>query len=153
MGQALLSPMLEQLLDEVCLICGADWATAERRCVANGAKPMSISRSGVPDLGALPPAPDVILKHLGNAIVTGALDEGAPIRQDEVAELFKVSQIPVRETLKQLKAEGFVTFQRNCGAIVASLTEPEIAKIFEVRAVLESNAIGLSVPNMTDAYF
>jgi len=114
---------------------------------------MSMSRSGVPDLGALPPAPDVILKHLGNAIVTGALDEGAPIRQDEVAELFKVSQIPVRETLKQLKAEGFVTFQRNCGAIVASLTESEIAKIFEVRAVLESNAIGLSVPNMTDAYF
>ena len=112
---------------------------------------MSISLTGMPDLGALPTASDVILKHLRNAIVTGALDEGAPIRQDEVAALFKVSKIPVREALKQLEAEGFVTFQRNRGAIVASLTEPEIAEIFEVRAILESSAIRFSVPNMTDA--
>lgn len=112
---------------------------------------MSISLTGVPDLGALPTASEVILKHLRNAIVTGALDEGAPIRQDEVATLFKVSKIPVREALKQLEAEGFVTFQRNRGAVVASLTEPEIAEIFEVRAILESSAIRLSVPNMTEA--
>jgi DNA-binding GntR family transcriptional regulator len=137
-------------LGEGRLISGVDWAISDRRCVANGAKPMSISLSGVPDLGALPTASDVILKHLRNAIVTGALDEGAPIRQDEVAALFKVSKIPVREALKQLEAEGFVTFQRNRGAIVASLTEPEIAEIFEVRAILESNAIRFSVPNISD---
>jgi DNA-binding GntR family transcriptional regulator len=112
---------------------------------------MAITLTGVPDLGAVPTASDVILKHLRNAIVTGALDEGAPIRQDEVAALFKVSKIPVREALKQLEAEGFVTFQRNRGANVASLTEPEIAEIFEVRAILESNAIRFSVPKMTDA--
>lgn len=111
---------------------------------------MSISLTGVPDLGALPTASDVILKHLRNAIMTGAFDEGAPIRQDEIATLFNVSKIPVREALKQLEAEGFVTFQRNRGAIVASLTEPEIAEIFEVRAILESNAIRLSIPKMTD---
>ena len=111
---------------------------------------MSISLTGVPDLGALPTASDVIIKHLRNAIMTGAFDEGAPIRQDEIATLFNVSKIPVREALKQLEAEGFVTFQRNRGAIVARLTEPEIAEIFEVRAILESNAIRLSIPKMTD---
>lgn len=112
---------------------------------------MSIPLSDVPDLGAIPTASEVILRHIRNAIVTGALDEGAPIRQDEVAALFKVSKIPVREALKQLEAEGFVTFQRNRGAVVASLSEPEIAQIFEVRAILESNAIRLSLPAMTAA--
>lgn len=112
---------------------------------------MSITLTDVPDLGALPTVSDIILQHLRDAIVTGALDEGAPIRQDEVAALFKVSKIPVREALKQLEAEGFVTFQRNRGAVVASLSEPEITQIFEVRAILESNALRLSVPNMTDA--
>lgn len=110
---------------------------------------MSIPLTGVPDLGAIPTASDVILKHLRTAIVTGALDEGAPIRQDEVAALFNVSKIPVREALKQLEAEGFVTFQRNRGAVVASLSEPEIVQIFEVRAILESNAARLGVPQMT----
>lgn len=112
---------------------------------------MSPPLSGVPDIGAMPTASEVILRHIRSAIVTGALDEGAPIRQDEVAAVFNVSKIPVREALKQLEAEGFVTFQRNRGAVVASLSEPEIAQIFEVRAILESNAIRLSIPEMTGA--
>lgn len=110
---------------------------------------MPIPLSGAPDLGSTPTASEVILKHIRNAIATGGLEEGAPIRQDEVAALFNVSKIPVREALKQLEAEGFVTFHRNRGAVVASLSEPEIAQIFEVRAILESSAIRLSVPEMT----
>lgn len=112
---------------------------------------MPIALSGVPDLGSGPTASDVILQHIRKAIITGDLDEGAPIRQDEVAALFNVSKIPVREALKQLEAEGFVTFQRNRGAVVSSLSEPEIAQIFEVRAILESSAIRLSVPLLTAA--
>ncbi len=37
-----------------------------------------------------------------------------------------------------------VEFQRSRGAVVTSITEPEIAEIFEVRAMLEANAIKLS---------
>lgn len=105
---------------------------------------------GAPDLGAAPTASDVILKHIRHAIISGSLEDGAPIRQDDLAKMFNVSKIPVREALKQLEAEGFVAFQKNRGAIVASLSEPEIAQIFEVRAILESNALKLSVPLMTD---
>ncbi len=114
---------------------------------------MTLDLADVPDLGAAPTASDVILKYLRSAIVTGALAEGAPVRQDDVARLFNVSKIPVREALKQLEAEGFVTFQRNRGATVASLSEPEIVQVFEVRAILESNAVRLSVPLMTEAHF
>ncbi|TIO37500.1 MAG: GntR family transcriptional regulator, partial [Mesorhizobium sp.] len=37
--------------------------------------------------------------------------------------------------------------------IVASMSEPEIVQIFEVRAMLESNAIRLSLPHMNEKTF
>jgi DNA-binding GntR family transcriptional regulator len=113
--------------------------------------PVPLELNDAPNLGLPPTISEVIAKHLRNAIVTGQLHEGEPIRQDEVAALFKVSKIPVREALKHLEAEGLVAFQRNRGAVVHSLSEPEIVQIYEVRAMLESNAIRLSVPNMTPA--
>lgn len=112
---------------------------------------MAFELPGVPDLGATPTTSDIVLRHLRAAIVAGDIAEGTPIRQDDVARQFNVSKIPVREALKQLEAEGFVTFQRNRGAVVASLSEPEIVQVFEVRALLESQAIRLSVPLMTPA--
>lgn len=113
--------------------------------------PLNLER--VPNLGKIPSASDVILKFLRAAIVDGSLDEGEPIRQDDVARQFNVSKIPVREALKRLEAEGLVEFQRNKGAVVTRLSEPEIAQIFEVRAILESNALELSIPFMTETTF
>lgn len=81
------------------------------------------------------------------------LDEDEPIRQDNIAKLFDVSKIPVREALKRLEAEGLVEFHRNRGAVVTSITEPEITEIFEVRAMLEANALKLSIPRMTERTF
>jgi DNA-binding GntR family transcriptional regulator len=107
----------------------------------------------LPSLGFAPTASDIIANHIREAIISGDFDEGEPIRQDDVAKLFDVSKIPVREALKRLEAEGLVEFQRNRGAVVKSISEPEIAQIFEVRAMLESSALKLSVPLMTEATF
>jgi len=106
-----------------------------------------------PDLGAVPTASDVIADHIRDAIVSGALEENDPIRQDDVAKLFNVSKIPVREALKRLEAEGLVLFQRNKGAVVTSMSDTELAQIFEIRAMLESNAIRLAIPHMTAETF
>jgi DNA-binding GntR family transcriptional regulator len=111
---------------------------------------LPLSPVDLPSLGSAPTASDIIAKHLREAIITGDFDEGEPIRQDDVAKLFDVSKIPVREALKRLEAEGLVEFQRNRGAIVKSVSEPEIAQIFEVRAMLESSALRFSVPLMTE---
>ncbi|WP_085026403.1 GntR family transcriptional regulator [Ensifer aridi] len=105
------------------------------------------------NLGTAPTASDVILKFIRDSIVDGTLDEGEPIRQDDVARMFNVSKIPVREALKRLEAEGLVAFQRNKGAVVTSMSEPEIVQIFEVRAILESSALRFSIPHMTDRTF
>lgn len=107
---------------------------------------MPLNQTHVTDLGNAPTTSDIILDHIRKSIADGSLDEGEPIRQDEVAKLFNVSKIPVREALKRLEAEGLVAFHRNRGAVVTRLTEPEIAQIFETRAILESGALRIAVP-------
>jgi DNA-binding GntR family transcriptional regulator len=57
----------------------------------------------------------------------------------------------VREALKRLEAEGPVQLQRNKGAVVTRISEPELAPIFEVRVMLETQAIRLAVPKLTEA--
>lgn len=114
---------------------------------------LPLNVQNLPSLGSTPPTSDIIAKYIREAIVTGALDENEPIRQDDIAKLFDVSKIPVREALKRLEAEGLVEFQRNRGAVVTSVTEPEIAEIFEVRGMLEANALRLSIPRMTERTF
>ena len=105
------------------------------------------------NLGSAPTASDVIMKFVRDSIMDGSLDEGEPIRQDDVARMFGVSKIPVREALKRLEAEGLVAFHRNRGAVVTSLSEPEIVQIFEVRSILEASAIRYSIPRMTKETF
>lgn len=104
----------------------------------------------VSNLGAMPSVSEVIVKYIREAIIAGHIAGGEPIRQDEIAKLFNVSKIPVREALKQLEAEGLVEFIKNRGAIVTRISEEELAQIFEVRVMLETKLIQLAVPNMTE---
>lgn len=76
---------------------------------------MPLNPVDLPSLGFAPTASDIIANHIREAIISGDFDEGEPIRQDDVAKLFDVSKIPVREALKRLEAEGLVEFQRNRG--------------------------------------
>lgn len=114
---------------------------------------MPLARVNAPNLGLTPTASEVITTHLRDAIVAGDIAEGEPIRQDDVAQLFNVSKIPVREALKRLEAEGLVLFQRNKGAVVTRISEPELAQMFEVRILLENKVLRLAIPNMTEETF
>ena len=112
---------------------------------------MPLTDSLATDLGNAPTTSDRVLAMLRDAILDGTLAEGEPVRQDEVARLFNISKIPVREALKRLEAEGLVVFHRNRGAVVTALTEPELAQIFETRALLEANLLRIAVPLLTEA--
>lgn len=83
---------------------------------------------------------------LREAIVGGVIPEGTPLRQDELAERFKVSRMPVREALRLLESQGLVDFQPHKGAVVAALRTDEVVEIFETRAALEVLAVRRSIP-------
>jgi len=72
---------------------------------------------------------------------------GFPDTGHEVAEVFGVSPIPVRESLKTLTAEGLVAHQPNIGYAVARLTATELAELYIVRETLESAALSAAVAN------
>ncbi len=81
-----------------------------------------------------------LAQALREAILRGSYAGGQPLRQDELAAQFGTSKIPVREALRQLEAEGLVTFFPNRGAVVASLSPDEAEEIGEIRSALEAAA-------------
>lgn len=92
---------------------------------------------------------DLAVQELRERILRGDYPEGAPLRQDALANDLGVSRIPIREALRQLEVEGLVTFSPHAGAVVSSLSLDEIVELFELRALLESDLIRKAVPNLT----
>ncbi|SCX08287.1 DNA-binding transcriptional regulator, GntR family [Mycolicibacterium fluoranthenivorans] len=91
-----------------------------------------------------------VLGELRRAILDGGVPPGTPIPLAEVAEVFGVSQIPVREALKTLVGEGLVAQRRNGGYSVAQLTAEELREMYIVRETLESASLAAAVANATE---
>lgn len=93
-------------------------------------------------------AADIVYEALRRAIIEGDLAEGENLRQEEIAQMFNVSRIPVREALSRLEQNGLITTQRYKGAVVAGLSIEEIEEIFQFRALIEAEVMRLAVPNL-----
>jgi DNA-binding GntR family transcriptional regulator len=90
-----------------------------------------------------------IADALRAAIVDGSLLPGEPLRQDAIARQFSVSAIPVREAFRQIESEGWVTTEPNRGVSVSLQSPDEAREIYEIRASLESLAIGIAIERHT----
>jgi DNA-binding GntR family transcriptional regulator len=86
---------------------------------------------------------------LRERILRGDYPEGEPLRQDALAEELGVSRIPVREALRQLEAEGLVTFSPHRGAVVSTLSLDEIDEVFALRAEIECDLLERAIPKIT----
>ena len=105
-------------------------------------------RFGNPLLGRQS-SPEVIAESLRQAIIEGQLGPGESLRQENLAQHFAVSRIPVREALRQLESEGWIVLERNRGARVSALSPEEAREIYEIRASLEATALRLAAPRHT----
>jgi DNA-binding GntR family transcriptional regulator len=70
-------------------------------------------------------------------IVSGIFPRGSRLTEEVLARRYGVSRVPVREALRTLESEGFVTTRRHAGACVAEPTAQEAADLLEVRTLLE----------------
>ncbi|WP_208431012.1 GntR family transcriptional regulator [Aeromicrobium yanjiei] len=86
-----------------------------------------------------------IVNEIQEMIVGGELLPGQQIRQEQMAERFSVSRLPIREALRHLLATGLVTHQYNFGFSVARLNQAEFDQLYLMRDLLES-AIIRSLP-------
>jgi DNA-binding GntR family transcriptional regulator len=71
------------------------------------------------------------------AILSGQLPPGTPLREAALAAELGVSRNTVREAARILESEGLVRYQMNRGVVVADLTGPDIADIYAARAAIE----------------
>ena len=92
---------------------------------------------------------DRIAAELRERIFRGDLAGGLPLRQEQIAEEFGVSRIPVREALSRLEAEGLVVRSHNRGCTVATLSFADLLESVEIRKALECAALRLAVPKLT----
>jgi DNA-binding GntR family transcriptional regulator len=90
-----------------------------------------------------------VASYLRVAILGGQLRPGDRIRQEEVAERFGASRLPVREALRILEAEGLTELEPHKGARVPRLTQHEVEVIYQMRERLEPLALAESLPRLT----
>jgi len=90
-----------------------------------------------------------LAEDLRKRIINGEFAGGTMLRQEQIAQEYGVSRMPVREALHQLDAEGLVVTQANRGALVAELSLAEIDEIFDLRMALEPDLLARAIPNMT----
>jgi DNA-binding GntR family transcriptional regulator len=93
--------------------------------------------------------PDVIAETLREEILRGEVAPGQALRQEELAERFGVSRLPVRDALLRLEAQGLVHVYPNRGAFVISLSADDVTEIYEMRLLLEGDILERAVPRMT----
>lgn len=92
-----------------------------------------------------PPSQEQIVDELRRVILTGDVAPGTAIPLDEVAGAFRVSLIPVRESLKVLIGEGLVTHRARAGYSVALLGRMELQELYVARGVLENAVLAVAV--------
>jgi len=96
-------------------------------------------------------ARSIIEETLRAAILDGRLPCGTALRQQDLADLFGVSRMPVREALRQLEAQELLSVTTHKGAVVAPLIQGDATESYELRILLESEALRQSVPLLTAA--
>src|SRR6185437_10976166 len=75
------------------------------------------------------------------AILSGRLLPGTPLREAAVAAELGVSRSTLREAARTLESEGLVRYQMNRGIVVADITGPDAADIYAGRAAVELAAV------------
>ncbi|MDP2262251.1 MAG: GntR family transcriptional regulator [Hydrogenophaga sp.] len=84
-----------------------------------------------------------VAELLRQRIFSRELEPGSWIDELKIAEEYGISRTPLREALKVLAAEGLVTMKVRRGAYVTEVSEKDLADVYHLLALLESDAAGV----------
>ncbi|PRG69117.1 GntR family transcriptional regulator [Burkholderia cenocepacia] len=93
---------------------------------------------------------DAIAASLRDMIINGELAAGERLVERDLAERFGISRIPMREAIQRLEREGLLDIFRNRGAVVRMLSASDVQEIYDLRVLLEGDAIYRSVKRLDD---
>ncbi|MET3915990.1 DNA-binding GntR family transcriptional regulator [Variovorax sp. OAS795] len=92
-----------------------------------------------------------VAELLRQRIFRRELEPGSWIDELKLAEEYGISRTPLREALKVLAAEGLVTMKVRRGAYVTEVSEQDLADVYHLLSLLESDAAGVVAERATDA--
>lgn len=90
--------------------------------------------------------------RIKKAIMDGTLKSGELLSENKLAADFVVSRTPVREALRVLESEGFVTVLPGRKIIVSVPTQRDIEEINDIRLLVESAALRRITPQDKDIF-
>src|SRR6187549_3157517 len=91
-----------------------------------------------------------VAELLRQRIFNRELAPGSWIDELKLAEEYGISRTPLREALKVLAAEGLVTMKVRRGAYVTEVSEQDLAEVYHLLSLLESDAAGVVAQKATE---
>ena len=92
-----------------------------------------------------------VAERLRQQIFSRELEPGAWIDEQKLAIEYGISRTPLREALKVLAVEGLVTMKLRRGAYVTEMSATDVAQVYHLMALLESDAAGTVAAQATEA--
>ena len=93
-------------------------------------------------------AKDRVCEALRSDIENAVIISGQTLSVEKLAEQYGVSRTPVREALLSLERDGFVSASPRVGYTVNPLNMNELLDIYNMRILLEKEAVSLAVPRI-----
>lgn len=84
---------------------------------------------------------DIVYEELRERILSGELRPGERVPISRVARELSVSDIPAREGVKRLQADGLLQFATHKGAFVTRIGAEDVEELFAIRTELEALAL------------
>lgn len=91
----------------------------------------------------------VVYETLRQQIIVGTIKPGQKLVMASLAKTLGYSETPIREAIRRLESDGYVTFTPHSGARVTEIDDGELSEIYLIRISLEALATRLAVPNIS----
>jgi DNA-binding GntR family transcriptional regulator len=116
-------------------------------------QPMQAKTSALTALPSLSPRAlyEEVAELLRQRIFKREMEPGTWIDELKLAQAYGISRTPLREALKVLAAEGLVTMKVRRGAYVTEVSTTDMADVYHLLSLLESDAAGVVAQKASEA--
>jgi len=94
---------------------------------------------------------DAAYHALRQAIVTGEIGPNEPLDENVLQQRYQFGRTPLREALKRLAREQFVTWPVHSTPYVRGVSADELTNLYQTRIILEEPASRIAAAAITDA--
>lgn len=88
---------------------------------------------------------DVAVLYIKDKILSGELKSGDKLIESDISADLEISRAPLREALRELNAQGLISFSPRKGNQVLEMAPREVLEVFEIRTSLEQDILRIIV--------